>query len=497
MSVDNSILTSRPSHWILLLGAISLGLGGAAAASGNSPALGCALAGGFAYIIFAALSIRSPLLFVAVFLFSLEVLPPLFFSSLGGTPIYFSLLLLPIAPVIILLRFPDIHITFDPLGLGLVVFLGGTALSLPFGLMLSGMHAGMSGISRWLLLALTGLLYFLIRWSSPLRITRLEKWMLRLLLIGATLSATYGVVDFLWPIPFDHPAADQFIWLGSAILRRAQGVFYESSNFANFCGFFLTLTAATFLARKEHYLAIPRTLLLFLIPIFGLAVLVAFSRSTWLAVGVALAVFVWRSGLVKPRRAISFSVVFGAPLLLLWKYSPELWNYFLEARLGHLYEIFSDPNLATSGRFDTWLHVLSIISKNPQYLLFGIGYKTLPFTHLFHAEIVTDNGYLNLLLETGLLGLGGFLVFSSAILSTFTKLAHVGDDQLNFWSNLMFSAWCGELVQLLATDAYTFWRNMIVMMGIMALVLNRAERLERSCPSLKNSKPELRWSDAP
>ena len=135
-----------------------------------------------------------------------------------------------------------------------------------------------------------------------------------------------------------------------------------------------------------------------------------------------------------------------------------------------------DPNSATSGRFETWIRVLSIMRDQPQYLLFGVGYKTLTVTRLFHGEIVTDNGYLSLLLETGLVGLGGFAMWSAAIIRTFFRLTRSSDDFSVFFGTVLVSIWCGELVQLLAADAYTYWRNITVFSALMALTLNLAER---------------------
>ena len=180
--------------------------------------------------------------------------------------------------------------------------------------------------------------------------------------------------------------------------------------------------------------------------------------------------------LVKVGRGLAVAAALALPLILLWASSTELWNYFLTARVGRLINIFSDPNVATSGRYDTWIRVLSIMREHPHYLIFGIGYKTLPVTRLFHGEIITDNGYLALLLETGVAGLGGFILFSQSILRTFLRLARAGTGAQSFWAAVLFSIWCGELVQLLAADAYTYWRNIIIVTALMALVLNMSQR---------------------
>lgn len=437
------------------------------------------VAGFVAYLLFAAKSIREPVFFVVTFLIILEILPPFFFERTGDAPVYLSFFLLPVGFAILIFRHRDLRFGRDAVARGLAVFLVATAFSLPFAWWLSGVKVGTGSLSRWLLLAHAAFIYYLIRGGARVDETRSERWAFRLLLAAAALSAVYGIVDFVSPIPWPHPAADQFIWLGDLILRRAQGVFYESSNFANFCGFFLVITSGALLTRKERFLGVSRSLLFVLVAIFTLAVVMAFSRSTWASVFVALFVFAYTTGHVKVWRTAAFILALAAPLLLLWKFFPELWGYLLNVRVGHLADIFADPNDTTSGRIDTWIRVLSIIGDHAWYLILGIGYKTLAFTRLFHKEIIVDNGYLSLLLETGIAGLTGFLVFSGAVLKTFFKLSRARDEVLTFWSAALFSIWCGQLVQLLAVDAYTYWRNMTVFAALAAFTLNRTERTKR------------------
>jgi O-antigen ligase len=297
-----------------------------------------------------------------------------------------------------------------------------------------------------------------------------------LLLVGAVISAAYGIVDFVWPVPLPHPAADQFIWLPGVVLRRAQGVFYESSNFGNFCGFFLAAASGAYLSREDRIFNIPRPILLLGIAVLSLAVVVAFSRSTWASVLTTLGILFVISNQMKRRRAAVFLLALASPILILWIYSPDLWDYFLNARLAYLAQIFADPNLASSGRYATWERILGIIQEQPHYLLFGVGYKTLPYTRLFHGNLITDNGYLSLLLETGILGLGFFLAFSAGLLRMFLGFARKGVGSVRFMSAFLFAFWCGECVQLLAADALTYWRNIVLFTAVMALTVNQAER---------------------
>ena len=461
------------------LAGVTIVLGSLLAFHAASPVAIAAIAGGIAYLLFSALSVLEPMVFVAVFLIILEIFPPLYLARLGDRPLYLSFFILPVGFLIVICRLPDLHFTWDPLAKGLASFLAGTACSLPFAWWLSGARTGTESLSRWLLLSQIGLVYFLIRGGGRRVEARIEHAIIPLMFLAAGISAAYGIVDFFWPISLPHPPLNQFIWLDATILRRAQGVFYESLNFANFCGVFLVVAAAALLTKRERYLGLPRWLLVSFMAILSLAVLVAFARSTWAATLVAILVFSFQSRLIRVRRVAVILLALGVPLVLLWTFFPELWRYFLDVRVRRLAGLFSDPNLTSSGRFETWLRLLEIMRENPQYLVFGIGYKTLTFTRLFHDEMIADNGYLSLLLETGAIGLGSFLLLSAAIMKTFSRLAREGNDSVAFWSALMLAIWCGELVQLVAVDAYTFWRNMVVLVALMALALNRAERNQK------------------
>jgi hypothetical protein len=428
------------------------------------------------YVFFVAMSLRHPLVFVTVFLVSVIAFPPLYFSSLGDTPIYISSLLIPAGLAVLVTRLPDFHLPSDAVARGLLLFLAGTGLSLPFAWWLSGDAIGGQSLLRWLLLAQTALIFVLVRGMARWRIDRAERSILFVFVVAAVASAVYGIVDFFWPIPLPHPAADQFIWLETAVVRRAQGVVYEASSFGNLCGIFFVIASAAFLAGQERAVRIARPWLLLCIAVLSFAVFLCFSRSVWGNVLVSLAVFVGSSGMVKLRRAWAFAVAFLTPMTLLWFYVPELWNYFTGNRIGYFGQIFGDPNLVTSGRLETWATVFSILREYPKYLLFGVGYKTLPFTRLFHQEIITDNGFLNLLLETGIFGLGGFLAFTAAVFKSFSRLSRRSVGTQLFWSAALFSLWCGEWVQMMAADAYTYWRSMVVLIALMAFALNQAER---------------------
>ncbi len=438
-------------------------------------ALVCA---GILYAMFAVVSVREPIIFVLVFLTVLIAIPPFFFRQTGETPIYISSFLLPVAFAIVVARWSDFQFNLDPIAKGLFLFLFGTGVSLPFAWWFSGSAIATSSLLRWLMLAQTLLLYALVRGGMRARPGRAERWLIPILIIAAVLGAAYGIYDFIWPVPIPHPSAPQFLYLPNGLLRRAQGVLYESSSFGNLCGFFLAITAAGFMVRRENALVVSIKWLPPFILILTGATVVAFSRSSWANTIVTLMVFGLLTRRTRWRRTLVLLAAFASPLVLLAVYFPEVWNYFLGYRLGSLSLLFSDPNSASSGRYNVWTQIISILYKFPHYFLMGVGYKTLPFTRLFGQEIITDNGFLNLLLETGILGLGGFLIFLISTLRSFWKLSSSSNPLISFWATILFAFWCGQSVQLLAADAYTYWRNMVVYVSLMGLVMNWAEREE-------------------
>lgn len=448
-----------------------------------SPVFWVVLVGLFLYGALLWGSLREPMLFVFTFLAVVMVLPPFYFRSTGENPVYVSTVLAPIGLALVAVRWRGVS-RLDAVGRGILAFLVGIGLSLPYAFSFSGDTVGRESLGRWLMLAQMALIYWIIRTSCSAAVcARVLPW----LIVAAVISAAYGSFDFFWPVPIPHPAADQFIWLESATLRRAQGVFYESCNFANFCGFFLLATAGAMLTGRERFLRMRRIYLIPFVIILALAVLFAFSRSAWGSTLASLLTLVLVVRKAKPGRALLFLVALAIPFLVVGLWAPEIWQYLVTVRIGGFSRILVDPDSVSSGRLSVWARVVSILFENPRYLVFGIGYKTLPFTRLFHGEIITDNGYLSLLLETGILGLSGFLVFSRFVLGTFLALAKSGRGARAFWSAVLFSFWCGECVQMLAADAHTYWRNLVVLAAFMACTLNLSEggpALEHSTYSL-------------
>lgn len=88
---------SRPASiferwsWAQLLAPVFAGaMGVILVLSGSSATVVLVVAGAFAYLLLGAASRREPMLFATVFLLTLEIFPPFYFSQSGETPVFMS-----------------------------------------------------------------------------------------------------------------------------------------------------------------------------------------------------------------------------------------------------------------------------------------------------------------------------------------------------------------------------------------------------------------------
>ena len=104
------------------------------------------------------------------------------------------------------------------------------------------------------------------------------------------------------------------------------------------------------------------------------------------------------------------------------------------------------------------------MAEHPWQTLFGIGYKTLPYTEYLGRPVIADNMYLSLLVETGVLGLAALVGLNGAILITCWRAMRRG----SFYGKWLFCFWVGEVVQMLTGDILTYWRVLPVYFWVLA-----------------------------
>ena len=110
-------------------------------------------------------------------------------------------------------------------------------------------------------------------------------------------------------------------------------------------------------------------------------------------------------------------------------------------------------------------------AANPWQLLFGIGYKTLPYTTYLGEPVVADNMYFSLLIETGIVGLACLAWLNAAILRASARAARAADPRRSFFGAWMLCFWSGETVQMLSGDLLTYWRVLPVYFFVLALAV--------------------------
>lgn len=466
---------SRLEVTITLSLAVTLGI---FVASGSLPAF-IVLTAGIAFLALTFYCIQSPRIWLYGVAATALVIPPFYPSTIGGNiPIYVSNLLFLISGMMLLVRFEEFSLPSNSLSRAAFYFLMSLAISLPFAYWFSGPDQATQSFLRFLLILQPFLTYLLVRGFFILKNeNQLAKFFTFLLWLGA-LSALYGIIDFYYPLPVPHPFADQFIYLKGERIRRAQGVFYEASSFGNLCAFFLSFSLFLLYSLRRRFSTIGQACILVSTGIFTIALFLSYSRGCWLNVLVTGGVFILLQRKIRFNAVILLILLTGGFLFLFYRLSPELIFNFFDRRLGALMEFWSDPNLASSGRWENWTTLITYFSDHPWLLLFGIGYKTIPFTNLFGKEIIADNGYLSSLFETGILGMVAFLYLNRVILRLLHKCRLRSSTNCSLYASFLLAFWCGEMVQMVTGDIFTYWRNMIVFLAMMAGLFQLCEPLD-------------------
>jgi O-antigen ligase len=275
----------------------------------------------------------------------------------------------------------------------------------------------------------------------------------------AVASALFACVDFYFQFPAPAGFGAQFIWLSSGVFRRAQGLFYEASTLGNFCAFFLVMIVAALFAPRETTAVTRRGLLLGGI-VFSSALVLSFSRGSLLNVVVAIAILIWlnRGRVRLGRLFLALGCAAMASILALRAFVPAFAGAYWMRILTSVQYSFSETEGLLSGRVASWRIVLGFLAQHPWHALFGIGYKTLPYSEYLGRTVITDNMYLSLLAETGIVGLGALVWLSIEILRAARRAAASSDPRRRFFGSWIFAFWAGQIVQMATGDLLTYWR---------------------------------------
>jgi O-antigen ligase len=345
-------------------------------------------------------------------------------------------------------------------GVALLALLGALLVSVSAAAWYSGAEAALGSLVRVGLFGIAVWLYFSPR-DGALGIRPLY-WI-------AVASAAFACVDFYYQFPAPAGFGPQYVWLDSGVYRRAQGFFYEASTLGNFCAFFVVMIAVA-LARPRAEAPVSRKALAAGGVFFFAALVLSYSRGSLICVAVALAMLAWQN-----RRRLRFGRL-AIGMAAAAAVTSQVFPVFAEVywlRLSASAEfLFSATNGVLSGRVASWSSLGAWISTHPWQTIFGVGYKTLPYTEHLGARVVADNMYLSLLVETGVIGLAALVWLNVAILRAATKASRSADARRAFCGSWMLCFWAGEIVQMASGDLLTYWR----VLPVYFLVLSMAVR---------------------
>ena len=285
----------------------------------------------------------------------------------------------------------------------------------------------------------------------------------RLLYWAAAGAALFACVDFYFQFPAPAGYGPQFVWLDSGVYRRAQGLFYEASTLGNFCAFFLVMIAVA-LTRPREESPVSRKALVAGGAVFFTALVLSYSRASLINVGVALAVLLWCNR--RRVRLLRTALLVPVGALITWWIFPSFAQTYW-TRLSYSAEfLFTRTEGVLSGRVASWQTLAGWIAAHPWQAVFGIGYKTLPYTDYLGTPVVADNMYLSLLVETGVAGMAALIWLNIAILRAAARRS-----QRSFFGMWMLCFWAGQTVQFASGDLLTYWRVLPVYFWILALAL--------------------------
>jgi hypothetical protein len=274
-------------------------------------------------------------------------------------------------------------------GIFFLILLGSAALATLY----SGAAVGLGSLARVLLFGISVYVFFYAACGpgsreaqDPFAQTRALYWI-------AVASALFACVDFYFQFPAPAGFGAQYIWLRSGVYRRAQGLFYEASTLGNFCAFFLTMIAAALLAPRRQAPVSRRGLLLFGGAVCAAALVLSYSRGSLLNALAALAVLIYLNR-SRIRLGRFFGALAGAALTAVVAVRALLPSfagaYWMRVSTSVEY-IFAETEGLLSGRVASWRAVLGFLAEHPWHALFGVGYKTLPYSDYLGRTVITDN----------------------------------------------------------------------------------------------------------
>ena len=368
-----------------------------------------------------------------------------------------------------LARLADWRVRAEGLTLAMLLFPAVLLVSIPFAAVYSGTGVAAGSLVRTGLfgVAIFTFFYFAAGPGSRVRIGGLPG--IKGFYFAAVASALFASVDFYYQFPPLAGFGEQFVWLESGIYRRAQGVFQDAGMLGNVCAFFLVMVVLAWLRPEVGRRIASRKVLLAGGAVLSTALLFSFSRSSLLNLAVALVAVIY---LNRSRiRLLNLIELAAACLLSICGLAFFLTPDFARHYAVRAWQTLTEFEVMLGGRLETWEAILDFLAANPWHAIFGVGFKTLPYSSLVGENLIPDNMYLSTLVETGLAGLATMLFLSGAILVASYRAVRSERPEASFCGAWIFCFWCGQLVQMVSVDVLTYWRVLPIYLFVLALAV--------------------------
>ncbi len=388
----------------------------------------------------------------------------------------------------------QVYLVFPPLLLPLILFLFAALLSLwnPV-----DSWQGFTEFIKWAQIAIV----FVIVYQRLEQKNTNTETVLMVVLLG-----TAGLVQAaigLWQFALRHDGPETFAI--SSRFYRAYGTFQQPNPFAGFVAMMAAILLGILLVflsdacrtwkRGENKASLARWIVLLCgaTGILTAALIASWSRGGWIGFGAAVLVMLFLTPITWRRGFLVIAVL----ILFSWfLYSTGLLPQNITDRLGGITALFqfsdirsvgiTDVNFSLIERIAHWQTALNMWRSRfwfgiglggyeSAYPLFRLPNWTLPLGH-------AHNIYLNMLAETGILGLSAYGLLMGTILVKLGHAAHVLDGWLRGLAVGLTGAWVHLMVHNLVDNLFV--NNVHLHVGLMlalsAWVITKAQRKKTS-----------------
>ena len=389
-------LSRQPSNVVVVSACLAIGLALGAAVTFATPLYAI---GGLVGLVGLVLLLASLEIALLALIGVLTIVP--FFVvpvPIGGV----RLTLLDICLVVLLLWLvriqlqPDLRFRGSVAGPAVLLFLGLACVSFAIGLGYSTSPETMRLFLKWLN---STLLFFTI--VNLVQTERRAVMLVRAFLLGVAASGAIGVLLYVAPRdlairafsllrPFGYPPAAEMIrTIADTEILRAVGTSIDPNVF----GAMLMIGAAMGVTQlRAHAPIFPRWVVLVLLAPTCLALLLTYSRGSWVGLAAGLAVL----AVFRERRLWLIAVAMAAALAL--GILPQESQF-----LSHLESGFAARDRAAAMRLGEYKDAFILISRYP---LFGVGFGQAPDVDIY---VGVSSIYLLIAENTGVLGLAAYV----------------------------------------------------------------------------------------